>query len=254
MRFKGKIAAITGAGSGIGKQTALRFAQEGAQVAVIDVNEENANSVAQELKELGTDPIALDCDVSKAEDVKKSFQEIQQKYKTLDILFSNAGVAKTMPVEELIDEDWAWHINVNLNGTFYCTREALKMMIPKKQGKIILMSSIYGGVSEKGFSVGFAASKAGIVGYAKCLAIQAARYNINVNCVAPGYIVTPIHKGTPAQREEYYNSVKPNISLGRIGHVDDVAFTVLFLASEEASYYTGQTLSMNGGVMQGIVA
>lgn len=245
MRFKDKIVAITGGGSGIGRQTGIRFAEEGAKVAVLDVNEDATKRVAEELKGLGCESLGIKCDVSKVGEVKESFAEIEKKYGELDILFSNAGVVRSGNIEVVTDENWDLQIGVNLNGTFYTNREAVKRMIPKKYGKIINMSSIWGGVSEKGGSMpAFSASKAGIIGLTRAVALWAAKYNINVNAIAPGYVNTPIHS---EDFKKHYPQIAKNTPIGRVGEADEIASAVLFLASEEAAFIVGQVISPNGG-------
>lgn len=247
MRFKDKIAVVTGGGSGIGRETALRFAREGAAVALLDVNLGNAEKVAAELRALKTDPVALKCDVADSTRVRECFEAVIKKYGTVDILFNNAGVVKGGLVHEMDDETWLFNININLNGTFYCNREALKAMVPKRSGKIVNMSSIWGGVSDRGGMPAFSASKAGIVGFTRCVGIQMAKYNINVNAVAPGYVNTPIHS------EEFKKARYPQLAretpIGRVGEPEDIAAAVLFLCSEEASFICGQTISPNGGLV-----
>lgn len=244
MRFKDRIVAITGGGSGIGRQSGIRFAQEGAKVAILDVNEESACKVAGEL---GSDSLGIACDVSKVEDVKAAFAKIMDTYDGLDILFSNAGVVRSGNIEVITDENWDLQMGVNLNGTFYTNREAAKIMVPKKYGKIINMSSIWGGVSDRGGGMpAFSASKAGIIGLTRAVALWLAKHNINVNAVAPGYINTPIH-------DENFKKQYPRIAemtpIGRVGEADEIASTVLFLASEESSFMVGQVLSPNGGMV-----
>ena len=246
MRFEGKVAAVTGGGSGIGRQTAIRFAQEGASVAVFDINFEAANAVCDELADAGSDPLAIHCDVSQVEMVQGCFRQIVQKYGTLDILFNNAGIVRGPGIEDTTDEDWLAQISTNLSGTFYCNREAMRIMIPKEYGKIINMSSIWGGLSDRGSNPGFSASKAGVVGLTRAVAVRAAKHNINVNAVAPGYVNTPIH--SPAYKEKY-PELAAGTPIGRIGEPDDIASTVLFLASDEASFIVGQTISPNGGLV-----
>ena len=246
MRFKGKIAAITGGGSGIGRQTAIRFAQEGANVAIMDVNHQAAKTVCDELAGLGCDPLALHCDVSEVGMVEECFAQIVEKYGTLDILFNNAGIVRGPAIQDMTDEDWHTQIRVNLDGTFFCNRAAMRIMIPKRYGKIINMSSIWGGVSDQGSNPGFSASKAGIVGLTRAVAIRAARHNINVNAVAPGYVNTPIH--SPAYKKRY-PELAAKTPANRIGEPDDIASTVLFLASDEANFIVGQVISPNGGLV-----
>jgi 3-oxoacyl-[acyl-carrier protein] reductase len=247
MKFKDKIAAITGGGSGIGKETAIQFARQGAQVAILDINKDSVQQVAKELKALGTDPLALQCDVSQSHQVADCFRKIKDKYSRLDILFSNAGIYRGGAIESLTDGIWHEQLGVNLNGTFFCNREALKIMIPQGSGAIINMSSIWGGMSDAGSSASFSASKAGIVGFTRAEAIQAARHGININAIAPGYVDTPI--GTPEAKARVYPEIIKKTPLGRIGKVEDIAPLVLFLASDEASFIVGQVISPNGGLV-----
>jgi NAD(P)-dependent dehydrogenase (short-subunit alcohol dehydrogenase family) len=240
------VAAITGGGSGIGRQTAIRFAREGASVAIIDIDPDAAEAARGELLDAGASHVAIRCDVSDVAMVRGCFASVVKELGTLDILFNNAGIVCGPGIEDTTDEEWHRQIATNLSGTFYCNREAMRIMIPKGYGKIINMSSIWGGLSDRGSNPGFSASKAGVVGLTRAVAVRAAKHNINVNAVAPGYVNTPIH--SPAYKKKY-PELAAGTPIGRIGEPDDIASTVLFLASDEASFIVGQTISPNGGIV-----
>lgn len=244
MKLKDKNVFITGSGQGIGKQIALAMAKEGANVAVSDVNIENAGAAAQEIRSLGRKSIAIKLDVSKQNEVIAAFETFKNKFGVLDILINNAGITKDTLVIRMKDDDWDAVINVNLKGTFLCSREAIKLMVKQQSGNIISISSVVAFTGNPG-QVNYSASKAGIVGLTKTIAKEYASRGIKANAVAPGFIQTAMTEAIP---EKIREEMKKSIPLGYFGAPEDVANAVIFLASSDADYITGQVLHINGGM------
>lgn len=244
MKLKDKNVFITGSGQGIGRQIALAMAKEGANVAVSDVNIENAGAAAQEIRSLGRKSIAIKLDVSKQNEVIAAFETFKNEFGVLDILINNAGITKDTLVLRMKDADWDAVINVNLKGTFLCSREAIKLMVKQQSGNIISISSVVAFTGNPG-QVNYSASKAGIVGLTKTIAKEYASRGIKANAVAPGFIQTAMTEAIP---EKIREEMKKNIPLGYFGAPEDVANAVIFLASSDADYITGQVLHINGGM------
>lgn len=243
-RFRDKVALITGSTRGIGKAIAERFAQEGATAIIVGRNEEAAASTAAQLAGKGLKAQGYGCDVTKAENVQEIVQKIIDKYKRIDILVNNAGITKDNLLLRLSEEDWDEVIKINLKGTFNCSKAVLKVMLKAKSGRIINISSIIGIIGNVG-QANYSASKAGIIGLTKSTALEFASRGITVNAIAPGYIET----GMTAQiNEATREKMLKDIPLSRFGSADDIAGTCLFLASQEASYITGQTIVVDGGM------
>ncbi len=244
MRLKDKNVLITGSGQGIGRQIALAMAKEGANIAVADVNMEKTEAVAQEVKALGVSSMALKLDVSKGNEVISAFETFKNGLGALDILVNNAGITKDTLILRMKDEDWDAVINVNLKGTFLCSKEAVKLMVKQQYGKIISISSVVAFTGNPG-QVNYSASKAGIVGLTKTIAKEYASRGIRANAVAPGFIQTTMTDAIP---EKIREEMKKSIPLGCFGTPEDVASAVIFLSSNEADYITGQVLHINGGM------
>ena len=243
MRLKDKVAIITGAGQGIGKEIALAFAREGAKVVVTDITGKE-KEVAEEIKKMGREAIALRVDVSKMEDAKRMAEEALKAFGRIDILVNNAGIYPFKPFVEMTESDWDKVINVNLKGAFNCTKAVVETMIKQKYGKIINITSIAGTVVGFPQLTHYCASKAGITGFTRALALELAPYGINVNAIAPGPIETP---GTQTLGKESYENLKKAIPIGRWGKPEDIASLAVFLASDEASNITGQVIVSDGG-------
>ena len=243
MRLKDKVAVITGAGQGIGKEIALAFAREGAKVVVTDITGKE-KEVAEEIKKMGREAIALRVDVSKMEDTNKMAEEALKAFGRIDILVNNAGIYPFKPFVEMTESDWDKVINVNLKGTFNCTKAVVETMIKQKYGKIINITSIAGTVVGFPQLTHYCASKAGITGFTRALALELAPYGINVNAIAPGPIETP---GTMTLGKEAYENFKKVIPIGRWGKPEDIANLAVFLASDESSNITGQVIVSDGG-------
>jgi len=240
--LKGKTAVITGGAKGIGAAAALRFAEEGATgAAIVDIDLEAAVRTAKEISEkTGCKCIAVKANVALEEDVKNVFDVVIKKFGTVDIMVNSAGICKIIDMNDITMEQWDRTMNINLKGTFLFSREALKIMKPKKDGKIINVASQAGKIG--GLIVGpdYPASKAGVICLTKSLAKSSASFNINVNSVAPGLI------GTEMTKDFGYDS--NTVPLGRIGTPEEVADVILFLASELSRYITGACIDVNGGM------
>ena len=247
MRLKDKITLVTGAGSGIGEATALRFAEEGAKVVICDVDMGNANRVAESIKSSGKEAIVIKTDISKKNEVENMIKEIVDQFGRLDILVNNAGINRDAFTKKMTEEQWDTVININLKGTFLCCQAALKVMSEQKYGKIINTSSI-GALGNIG-QANYAASKCGVIGLTKTLALECARYNINVNCVAPGATKTPMTAKMP---KDIFDMITQKIPLKRWAEPQEIANMHVFLASDEASYITGQVIFVDGGISVGI--
>jgi 3-oxoacyl-[acyl-carrier protein] reductase len=241
MRLKNKVALITGSSRGIGRATALLFAKEGANVVVNFCKEEKeANSVVQSIKNMGSDAIAIKCDISKENEVRQMVENAIKKFGKIDILVNNAGIVFDLPFKDKTVEHWRRTLDVNLIGAFICSKYVTEYM---KKGRIINVAStngIDGGCPE---SIDYDASKAGVISLTKNLAEQFAPH-ILVNCVAPGWVDTDINKDLP---KDYVKSETKSILLKRFGKPEEVASTILFLASDESNFITGTTIVVAGG-------
>ncbi|HEY7913486.1 MAG TPA: SDR family NAD(P)-dependent oxidoreductase [Blastocatellia bacterium] len=245
MKLKDKTAVITGAGSGIGRAIALGFAAEGARVVIGELDEASGSETARMASSRGAESFAAVTDVSSPESVAALFKAIDDRGWGVDILVNNAGSGGELtPVHLMTDEVWQTMLDVHLNGTFYCTREALNRMIQRGTGVIISIGSVAG---LRGFpgAANYTAAKAAIIAFTKAVAQEVAPAGIRVNCIAPGWIDTPILNNLPEEMRSQMTQMTP---LGRIGSPDEVASVALFLASDDSSYVTGQTISPNGGL------
>ena len=276
-KLTGRVALVTGGGSGIGRAVAVRFADEGAQVIVNDVNLEGAEETVRLMggAERG---YAVRADVAESAEVRRMFQEAERRYDRLDVLVNNAGIAEISPGRfeevkgrylkimgemmaggprethldvtcEMDDEDWDRMLRVHLFGTFYCTREALKVMGRKGSGAVVNMSSIAGLSGLPGVPH-YSAAKAGIIGFTRAVAVEVASRGIRVNAVCPGWIETPLAQpvlGDPT----FAMSQLMRTPMSRFGKPEEIAAAVLYLASDESSFVTGQCLSPNGGYFIG---
>ena len=241
-KLDNRVAVVTGGGSGIGEAIAKTLAADGAKVAVGDVVVAGAERVAQEI---GSAAFALEVDVSNSKAVDETVRKVIERFGRIDVLVNNAGVTKDTLLLRMTDEDWERVLKINLSGTFFFTRAAAKYMMKERYGRIINISSIIGLAGNAG-QANYAASKAGIIGFTKSCAKELAARNILVNAVAPGFIETPMTRGLP---EEAKNNYLKAIPLNRFGKPEDIARVVLFLASEDASYITGQVLVVDGGMV-----
>jgi 3-oxoacyl-[acyl-carrier protein] reductase len=241
--FKNKTVLVTGSTRGIGKAIATEFARRGASVIITGRNKGNAEIVAENIKdEFSVETFGCKLDFS--ENVEEQWKEIQKVAGNVDILVNNAGLTRDTLFIRMKDEDWEEVINANLTGTFKITKLVVKGMMKKKWGRIINISSVVGFTGNAG-QVNYATTKAGLIGFTKSLAKELASRNITVNAVAPGFIETDMTDQIPAEIKEKYLE---QIPLGKFGKPEDVAYAVVFLASEMASYITGETIHVNGGM------
>ena len=245
MRLKNKVALITGGARGIGRAIGIVFAKEGADIVVADVNQETAQQTASEIEALGVKVLALEMDVTNFEKVEEGINKILDKMGKVDILVNNAGITKDNLLLRMSPADWDAVINVNLKGTFNCIKAVSRPMIKQRSGKIISIASIIGLMGNPG-QANYAASKAGIIALTKTVAKELASRNINANAVAPGFIQTAMTDKLP---EEIKKKMLEAIPLAKLGTPEDVANVCLFLASEESSYITGQTITIDGGMV-----
>jgi 3-oxoacyl-[acyl-carrier protein] reductase len=244
MRLENKVAVITGAGSGIGKETALLFAIEGAKVVVADMNEKAGEETVAEIKKNG-EGFFVKLDVSNREQSKQMVKTTLEKYGRIDILINNAGIAQDAFLSKMTEEQWDKVINVNLKGVFNCTQSVVEVMMNQGNGVIINTSSIVGLSGNVG-QVNYAATKAGLIGMTKTLAKELGRKGIRVNAVAPGFIATPMTSKVP---EKILEMMKEKTPLRRLGETKDVAYAYLYLASDEANFVNGAVLCVDGGLI-----
>ncbi|MEP7270677.1 MAG: SDR family NAD(P)-dependent oxidoreductase [Acidobacteriota bacterium] len=245
MKLEGKVAVITGGGSGLGRAIALRFAEEGARIVVAELNEINGKETIRMVHAKGAEAFDVPTDVSKSDEVASLFTALDDRSWPVDILVNNAGIAGILtPLHAMSDEQWDSIIQVHLNGTFYCTREAVKRMLPRGSGTVINIGSVAGLRGLPGAS-SYTAAKGAVISLTKGVAQEYAPHGIRVNCIAPGWVETPILEHLPESMRPMMVGMTP---LGRIGRPDEIAGVALFLASEESSYMIGQTLSPNGGL------
>jgi 2-hydroxycyclohexanecarboxyl-CoA dehydrogenase len=242
--LEGRAALVTGAGAGIGRAIALRLAEEGARVAVTDLDGARAGSVA---KEAGPGAVALWLDVTDRKSVREAVARAEAELGPLDILVNNAGWDRPEPFVHSSEETWERLIAINLMGVLNCTKAVLPGMMERGSGRIVSISSDAGRVGSSGEAV-YAAAKAGIIGFSKTIAREAARHQINVNVVCPGPTDTPLLAGIAAGNPRLTEALQRAIPFGRLGKPEEVAAAVAFLVSDEAAFITGQTLSVSGGL------
>lgn len=243
--LNGKVALVTGAGRGIGRTIALTLAKYGADVAVnYNGSKEKAQEVAEEIRSMGRNAILVKGNVASCEDCEAMFAQIEETFGKIDILVNNAGITRDNLAVRMSEEEFTQVIDTNLKGAFFCMKEAGKRMMKKRYGRIVNISSI-SGVRGNAGQINYCAAKAGIVGMTKSLAKELAARNITVNAVAPGYIDTDMTAVLPEKVKE---AAVAQIPLKRMGKPEDIAETVAFLASDKASYITGQTILVDGGM------
>jgi len=242
--LKDKVALVTGASQGIGRDTALALAQAGAKVAVAARNEERLASLVGEIESAGGSALAVKMDVADTEQVKSGFRQVLDKFGRLDILVNNAAITRDGLSMRMKQDDWEAVLKTNLTGAHLCIQQALSTMMRARAGRIINISSVVAQSGNAG-QANYVAAKAGLIGLTKAIAIEIASRNITVNAVAPGFIETPM---TDVLSEKIKEELKTRIPLGRMGAARDVAAAIVFLASDEASYITGHVLNVNGGM------
>jgi len=243
MDLSNKVAIVTGSGRGIGKAIALKLAEVGATVVVNDI-EESANGVAEEIRAMNRQSLAVLADVSLAPDVTRLVETTIATYGKIDILVNNAGITRDQLVVRLSEEDWDKVLDVNLKSVFLCTAAVLKYMIKQRWGRVISITSIVGTVGNPG-QANYASAKAGIIGFTRTIAKEVASRSITANAIAPGFIDTEMTQHIDEKRRQ---ELIGRIPLGYLGSPRDVAEAVAFLASDEARYITGQVLNVDGGM------
>ena len=243
--LSGKVALITGASRGIGHSISIVLAQNGAHVICVSRNINDVQSVADKITNQKFVASAASCDISSTHNVTELVKDIIEKHGRIDILINNAGIASDNLLMRMSEDDWDNVLNVNLKAAFTAIKAASRTMIKQRSGRIINISSVVGLMGNAG-QVNYAASKAGLIGMTKSVAREFASRGITANCIAPGYIETEM---TNKLKDEVKSSLNEQIPLGRIGNVEDIAYAVAFLASDEASYITGQTLAVDGGMV-----
>jgi 3-oxoacyl-[acyl-carrier protein] reductase len=244
MDFKGRVAVVTGATRGIGKAIAEGFAGKGVDLVVSARNEDAAREVAASLSATGVKAIGMRLDVTNSEEVERVFEEIRNEFSRIDILVNNAGITKDGLLMRMKEDAWDAVLDTNLKGVFLCSREVIKDMAKQRYGRIINITSVAAFMGNPG-QANYSASKAGIVGFTKTVAKEYAGRGITVNAVAPGFIETAMTDILPENIKE---EMKKLIPLGRFGTVEDIANAVIFLASVESGYITGQVIHVNGGM------
>ncbi|QAT50081.1 3-oxoacyl-ACP reductase FabG [Caproiciproducens sp. NJN-50] len=243
---KGKIVLVTGATKGIGAGIAEAFAQNGADVVIVSRNQAECEAVSADLSQrFGVRTYAHSCDVTKLSSIETLVSDTVREFGRIDVLVNNAGVAVTKPAVELTEEDWDKVLNTNLKGVFFLSQAVGKTMIERKAGKVINVASMFGLVGDKGI-LPYLSSKGGVLQMTKGLALEWARYNIQVNAVAPGYVITALN-GKMLNTDVIREKIFAKTPLRRYAEAKEVAGTVLYLASDEASYVTGSVYSVDGG-------
>ena len=244
MNVDGKIALVTGAGQGIGRTIALSLAERGASVVVADINVDQASAVAAEVEALRCSSLPLKVNVASLKECEELMKAVIDRFGKLDILVNNAGITRDMVLLRMKEEQWDDVISVNLKGTFNCTKTAIRYMFRQRSGCIINIASVTGAMGNPG-QANYSASKAGIMGFTKAVAREYAEYGITVNAVAPGFIATAMTDAIPQKDRDLLIA---QIPAKRLGTPEDVAAVVCFLASNAASYITGQVIHTNGGL------
>ncbi len=240
----GEIALVTGGSRGIGKAISIALAKANATVVVNSIDEEEAISVANEIQSFGINAVAFKADISNPAEVESMVQHIQEKLGKITILINNAGITKDGLLMRMKEEDWDAVLNINLKGTYNCTKACIKDMIKQRKGNIVNISSVVG-ISGNAGQTNYAASKAGVIGFSKSLAKEVGNRGIRVNAVAPGFIDTVM---TEKLTQDMVNKIKEQIPLGTLGAPEDVADLVLFLVSPSAKYITGEVIKVDGGL------
>jgi 3-oxoacyl-[acyl-carrier protein] reductase len=246
MKLRNRVAMITGGAKGIGKAIALTLVREGAKVALVDIDREGLAALKNEIEKRKGETIAVSCDITESAEVKAMVEQVQKAFGRIDILVNNAGIIRRGTIETVTEEDWDRVIEVNLKGTFNCCKAVVQIMRQQGYGKIVNVSSIAGKMGDITSAPGYGSSKAAVDALTKTLARQLAGYGINVNGVAPHAIETEM---SAQWSEERRREVIASIPLGRLGRPEDVAEAVLFLASDQAAFITGEIIDVNGGAL-----
>ncbi|PZX07446.1 NAD(P)-dependent dehydrogenase (short-subunit alcohol dehydrogenase family) [Psychrobacillus insolitus] len=240
MKLQDKVAVITGGASGIGAATARLFVQEGAKVVLVDLNEEKGKAFEAELKAQNADALFVKANITSEEEVQNIFKETIATFGKVDVVFNNAGIGRVTPTENLEYAEWRNTVNVDLDGVFLVAREAIREMLKSGGGTIVNTASMYGWVGSPG-SAAYNAAKGGVINLTRSLALEYATRNIRVNALAPGFIDTPI---IPEESKEVLKTMTP---MQRLGESEEMAKAVLFMASDDSSFMTGNVLTVDGG-------
>jgi 3-oxoacyl-[acyl-carrier protein] reductase len=246
LQFQGRVAVVTGGARGIGRAIAELFAKRGANVVIADLQADLAEATSHEIAQsTGMDTLSIAVDVSNYASAKEMIDKAISKFDHVDILVNNAGITRDTLIMRMEEDDWDVVLDVNLKGVFNCSKAVIRSMVKQRYGKIVNISSVSGQIGQIG-QTNYSASKAGIIGFTKALAREVASRNINVNAVAPGIIPTALTNVLP---EELKKTILEATPLGRMGKPEEIAYAVAFLASDEASYITGQVLAVDGGMV-----
>ena len=245
MMLKDKVALVTGGARGIGRDIALCFANEGADIAICDVNAETLATTQKEIESAGRQALTGAVDVTKSDQVEAFVQKILDKFKKIDILVNNAGITRDGLIVRMSEADWDLVLAVNLKGAFNCTKAVSKTMMKQRDGRIVNIASIIGIMGNAG-QANYAASKGGLIAFTKTVAKELASRNVRANAIAPGFIQTDM---TAKLTDEVKSEMMKHIPLGRLGSPQDVADLALFLASDDSAYVTGQVIQVDGGMV-----
>ena len=243
MRLKGKVSIITGAGQGIGEATALKFAREGAKVAVCDINSATVEQTVRKIQELGGDAIGFVIDVTDKQTIARMVEGVMAKWGRIDTLVNNAGIVQDAQFKKMTDEQFERVIDVNLKGVYNCTKAVVDIMLEQNSGCILNASSIVGIYGNFG-QTNYAATKFGVIGMVKTWARELGKKGIRANAICPGFIHTPIIASMPAK---IIKLMEARVPLGRLGEPEEIANTYAWLASDEASYINGAVIEVSGG-------
>lgn len=245
MLLKDQVALITGGAQGIGREIALKFAEEGAHVVIVDLNKENLSKTKSEIESKGVKCLEIEANVTQSAQVEEAVKKCVDSMGRIDILVNNAGITRDTLLIRMSEEDWDLVLTINLKGTFLFTKAAAKIMMKQRTGRIINIASIIGLMGNAG-QANYGASKAGVIGLTKSAAKELCKRGINVNAIAPGFIKTAMTDKLP---EDIRNLMLTQIPLERFGLPEDVANVALFLASKYSSYLTGQVIQVDGGML-----
>lgn len=245
MSLQGKVAIVTGAAQGIGRAIAETLAEAGADIVVVDLDPSRSKDTVAAVEKLGRKALNVKVNVADSNDTKAMAEQVIKEWGKIDILVNNAGITRDGLLLRMKDEDWNLVLQVNLNGTFNCTKAVLQPMTKQRYGRIVNIASIVGAMGNAG-QANYAASKAAVIGFSKTVAREYASRNVTVNAVAPGFIDTAMTQSLSA---EVKDALQKQIPLGRLGTAADIANAVRFLVSEEAAYITGHVLHVNGGML-----
>ncbi|HYC13247.1 MAG TPA: 3-oxoacyl-ACP reductase family protein [Stellaceae bacterium] len=254
-KLENKVALVTGAARGIGREIALSLAREGADIVANALNRPNLETLVAEIEKIGRKAKAITADVSKKGEVDRMVEEAIAAFGQIDILVCNAGITRFAPFLEMTEEDWDVVVDVDLKGTFLCGQAVARHMVPRRYGKIINISSTSGLGARNHTMANYAASKAGVINLSRVMALALGEYGINVNVVAPGVINTEmgLSRRTPEQWAAYLDLYKTQTALRRVGEASDIANVVVFLASEDTSFMTGQVIVSDGGLKDSLL-